>query len=197
MSSSSSEAVSGHLLLGLVPLGLGELAERLFELSPHALERRLRLGGDHGADELQREANRARLERRQPRRAPERVAEELLVHADVVAVERRVDRVAPAAEVDEVEELQMVVELVRRDVEAVDELLRGNDRPGLVAAAREQVREQSLEDAEALRRERPCRSLERLDHLARLGPGRLRRLALVALEHAVEPVVDLVRELRR
>ncbi len=65
----------------------------------------------------------------------------------------------------------MVVELVRRDVEAVDELLRGNDRPRLVAAAREQVREQSLEDAEALRRERPCRSLERLDDLARLGPG--------------------------
>ena len=72
--------------LGLGGLGHGELAEGVLELPADALERRLRLGGDHRPDELEREADRARLERRQPRRAPERVAEELLVDAHLVAV---------------------------------------------------------------------------------------------------------------
>jgi hypothetical protein len=44
----------------------------------------------------------------------------------VSPVERCVDRVAAAAEVDEVQQLQVLFELVLRDVEALDELrLRG------------------------------------------------------------------------
>ena len=43
-------------------------AERLLELRADAVERRVRAGRDHRADELEREPDRARLERRQPRR---------------------------------------------------------------------------------------------------------------------------------
>src|SRR6185312_9015227 len=81
-----------------------ERAERLLELRADALERRVRAGGDHRADELERETDRARLERRQARRAPERVAEELLVDVHLVALQLGVDRVAATPEVHEVEE---------------------------------------------------------------------------------------------
>src|SRR5205085_5613723 len=63
------------LLLGL-DLRLGclrqlELAERLFELAPHARDGAVRLGRDAGPDEVEREADRARLERGQARRGAE------------------------------------------------------------------------------------------------------------------------------
>ena len=74
-------------------------------------------GGDHRPDELEREADRARLERRQPRRPAERVAEELLVDVHLVALQLGVDRVAAAAEVDEVEQREMLLELLGRDRE--------------------------------------------------------------------------------
>ena len=45
-----------------------ELPECLLELAPHPVERRVRAGGDHRPDELEREADRPRLERRQARR---------------------------------------------------------------------------------------------------------------------------------
>ena len=72
----------------------------------------MRLGGDQRADELEREADRTRLERRQPRRGAEWVAPELLVDVHLVAVQLGVDRVAAAAEVDEVEQVEVVLELV-------------------------------------------------------------------------------------
>src|SRR5262245_61149169 len=89
-----------------------ELAECVFELLAHARQRRVRLGRDHRADELEREPYRARLQRGQPRGVAERVAPDLLVNPDLVAVELGVDRVAPATEVDEVEERQMLLELI-------------------------------------------------------------------------------------
>src|SRR6266540_2705293 len=49
-------------------LGKVELAERLLELATDPVERRVRVGGDHRPDELEREPDRARLERRQARR---------------------------------------------------------------------------------------------------------------------------------
>src|SRR5205823_12931524 len=52
-----------------------EGAERLLELAPHALERRVRVCGDHRADELERKPDRTGLERRQARRRAEGVAE--------------------------------------------------------------------------------------------------------------------------
>ena len=101
-----------------------ELAERLLELGAHVVERRARLGGDRRPDELEREPDRARLERRQARGRAEGLAVELLVDADRVALELRVDRVAAAAEVDEVEQREVLLELLGRDVEALDQLAR-------------------------------------------------------------------------
>ena len=101
-----------------------EDAEGLLELRAHAVERRVRAGGDHRPDELEREPDRARLERRQPRRAAERVAEELLVDVHLVAVQLGVDGVAAAAEVHEVQEREMLLERLGRDREALDQLVR-------------------------------------------------------------------------
>ena len=119
-----------------------ERAERLLELRADAVEGRVRIGGDHRADELEREPDRARLERRQARRAAERVAEELLVDMHLVAVQLGIDGVAPAAEVDEVQQREMLLELLGGDREAVDELLRRDHALALVAARGEQEREQ-------------------------------------------------------
>ena len=58
------------LCAGLRSRRLRELedAERLLELRAHAVERRARARGDHRPDELEREPDRACLERREPRR---------------------------------------------------------------------------------------------------------------------------------
>src|SRR5207248_2112957 len=137
------------IFLGPLDVRLGrlrqlELAEGLLQLRAHALERRARVGGDHRADELEREPDRARLERRQARRCAEGVAEELLVDRDGVVVELGVDRVAAAAEVDEIEQREVLLELLGRDVEALDEIGGRDLRLGLVAALVEQVGEQCL-----------------------------------------------------
>ena len=96
--------------LGVDDLRVGSLRERelsegLLQLLAHAIERCMRIGRDHRADELQRQTDRARLEWSQARRPPEGVAVQLLVDVDDVAVERCVHGVTTAAEVDEVEEL--------------------------------------------------------------------------------------------
>src|SRR5207244_11506572 len=93
-----------------------ELAGRLLERLPHAGERPVRFRRDHRPDELEREPDRARLERRQARGGAERVAEELLVDVDLVATELRVDRVTAAAEVDEVQQGQVLLERLLRDL---------------------------------------------------------------------------------
>ena len=99
-----------------------ELAERLFELHAHPVERCVRVGRDHRPDELECKHDRAGFERGQARCEAERVAVELLVDVDGVALERRVHRVAAAAEVDEVEQLQVFLELLGGDVESLDDL---------------------------------------------------------------------------
>src|SRR5581483_12099220 len=104
----------------LVGAGLGglrqlELPEGLLELLAYAVEGPVGLGRDQRPDELEREPDRARLERRQPRREAERVAPQLLVDVDLVALELGVDRVAAAAEVDEVEQREVLLELLGRD----------------------------------------------------------------------------------
>src|SRR5918995_5821022 len=125
-------------------LGEFELAERLLQLAADTRERRVGVGGDHRPDELQREPDRARLERGQPRRGAERVAEELLVDVDVVAAQLRIDRVAATAEVDEVEQGQMLLERLRREPEALGELPRRDLGLVALAAGVEQVREERL-----------------------------------------------------
>ena len=94
--------------------GLRELerAERLLELRAHAVERRVRAGRDHRPDKLEREPDRARLQRCQPRRPAERVAEQLLVDVHLVTVQLGVDGVAAAAEVDEVQQREVLLELL-------------------------------------------------------------------------------------
>src|SRR5947209_11615079 len=87
------------------------------------------------------------------------VAVELLVDVDLVALECRVDRVTAAPEVDEIEELEMFLQLVLGDVEALDDLVCGNDRAALLATRREEVREQRLQDGEPFGNDRPGRAL--------------------------------------
>src|SRR5438445_4608 len=103
-----------------------ELSEGLLELPPDTVEGRVGVGGDHRTDELEREPDRAGLQRGQPRGRTEVVAVQLLVDAHGVAVQLGVHRVAAAAEVDEVQELQVLFELLRRNAETLDELARGN-----------------------------------------------------------------------
>ena len=110
----------------------------------------MRLGGDHRADELEREADRAGLERRQARRRAERVAEQLLVDMHLVAVELRVDRVAAAAEVDEVEQREVLLERLGGMWKRSTRSRAGMRRLAVLAAGGEQVGEQRLEHAEAL-----------------------------------------------
>jgi hypothetical protein len=61
------EALFGAVELGLRGLGEIHLAEGLLELAADAVERRVGVGGDHRAHELECEPDRAGLERRQPR----------------------------------------------------------------------------------------------------------------------------------
>ena len=136
-----------ELLLGarrprLGGLGEVEFPERLLELAADALERRVCIGGDHRADVLEREPDRARLERRQPRREAERVAPELLVDVHGPVAQLRVHGVAAASEVDEVEERQVLLELLRgHGGEAFEQLRSGDQRLLVVAAGGEQVGE--------------------------------------------------------
>ena len=99
-----------------------ELAERLLELSAHAVERGVRVGSDRRSDELESEPDRPSLERSQPRRLAERVTPDLLVDPDLVAVELRIHRVTAAAEIDEIEKRKVLLELVLGNVEPLDEL---------------------------------------------------------------------------
>src|SRR5207247_11169185 len=105
-----------------------ELAERLLELRPHALEPGARVGGDHRPDELQRQADGARPARRQARRRAEGVAVELLVDADGVFVQLGRDGIAAAAEVDEVEQRELRLKFFGRYAEALDQGGRGAPR---------------------------------------------------------------------
>src|SRR5437773_5552754 len=100
----------------------------------------------------------------------------------LVALERGVDRVAAAAEVDEVQELQVLLELLLRDVEALDDLVRRDDGVVSLAARGEQIREQRLQDGEALRHHRAGRAFaETVRMWLRGGRGELRRVLPVCL----------------
>ena len=156
---------------------------------------------DHGPDELECEANGTRLERRQPRRRAEGVSEQLLVDVHMVAAQLRVDRVAPAPEVDEVEQREVLLQGLGRDRKALHQLRRGDLRLALLATRSEQVREESLKHAEALRRDGACVPLGRLLVLGCDRPRHLRRAPLVPLAHAAQArrgcAPELVRPDRR
>src|SRR6266508_5374560 len=175
-----------------------ELSERLLELPADAIQRRVRVRRDHRPDELHREADRARLERSQARRVTEGVAVELLVDMHLVALECGVDGVAAAAEVDEIEQLKVLLELLLRNVEAFDDLAGRDHSVALFPAGGEEIGEQSLQDGEALRDDRPGRPFAH-----GVDPGRrrlrceLRRCAHVALADRAERLGHLPAELVR
>ena len=116
------EGGHGRLLVaGLVRLrrvGQGVLPERAGDLVAHGLQRAVGLGGDHRRDHVQRPQERLCLQRRQPRRAAEGVAVELLVDQDRAVLGRAVDGVAAAAEVDQVEQVEVLLQLLLGEVEA-------------------------------------------------------------------------------
>ena len=75
--------------------------------------------------------------------------------------ELRVDRVAAAAEVDEVEQREVLLELVGRDRrEALEQLRRRDLGVALLAARGEEVGEQRLQDARTARAPRPGGALD-------------------------------------
>ena len=119
-----------------------EHAERVLELLAHLVEGRVRVGGDHRADVLECEPDRARLERRQPGREAERVAPELLVDVHGPVAQLGVHGVAAASEVDEVQQGQVLLELLRgHGGEAFEQLRSRDQRLLVVAAGGEQVGE--------------------------------------------------------
>src|SRR3954466_1754825 len=115
----------------------------------------MRVGGDHRADEVERQSNRTGLERCQARGESKSVTVELLVDMYLITFERRVHRVTAAAEVDEVQQLQVLLELLLGNVEAVDDLAGRNDCVMSLATGGEEVSEQRLQNREALRYHRP------------------------------------------
>ena len=121
---------SASVSCGRRRVGEGVGAERRLDLLAHRRERRVGLGGDQRRDDVERPQERLGLERREPGGAAERVAVELLVDVDVAVLGRAVDGVAAAAEVDEVQEVEALLELLRREPEAALELV------GLDAARR-------------------------------------------------------------
>src|SRR5439155_14846628 len=93
----------------------------------------------------------------------------------------------------------MLLELVRRDGgEVLEQLLFRDLGLALLAARREQVGEQRLQDGESLGRDGPGGTLDgSVAARGRLLASRLRRLSLVPLAHAPQRRGDVAPELRR
>ena len=92
----------------------------------------------------------------------------------------------------------MVLELLRRDMEAIDEVLSGDLGIPIVAARGQQVREQGLQDGEPLRRDGTGRTLARSVPIApfRFG-GNRRRLAAVDRADLAQTVGDFAAQVIR
>ena len=164
------------------------------------MERRAGIGGHERADEVEREQERLGLERREPRGAAELVAVELLLDVDRAPVVDAlgVDGVAAAAEVDEVEQLQVILELLVGELEARGQLGGVDGGVLVLAAGRQHVGEHGLEHREALRRDGRLPALGRRRAVDELERHRVRpRLALVLGRDALECRGDPLDELGR
>ncbi len=127
---------------------------------------------------------------------PEDVAVELLVDAYDVTVVHRVHGVAAAAEVDEIEEREVILELLEGNREPRCELAGIDHRGALVTARGQKVCEERLQDAEAFRGDRPQRSLwQRPPRIRPLRSGCRGRRPGVRLGELREPVRDRLHEL--
>ena len=132
-------------------------------------------------DELEREPDRTRLERREPRREAEDVAVQLLVDAHHVVVELGVDRVAPAAEVDEVEQRQCLHQLLGGTEKRARARRRRAPPPGPRRTPRGGGRAAPAGRRTARARRPAPAGRHRRDRRARPLPREPRRLALVSL----------------
>ena len=103
----------------LQPLLGGVVAERLDDLRAGALQAAL---GQVVAEEVDRRDQRLRLERQQPRRAGEVVAVGLGVDLDLVAQDFGVEDVGAAAEVDDVEQVDVLLQLLVGQLEPLAEV---------------------------------------------------------------------------
>ena len=108
---------SASVSCGFGRVGEGVGAERRLDLLAHRRERRVGLGRDQRRDDVERPQERLGLERREPGGPAERVAVELLVDVNVAVLGGAVDGVAAAAEVDEVQQVEALLELLRREPE--------------------------------------------------------------------------------
>ncbi len=180
---------------GLVQL---ELPKGLLELLADAVEPRVSLGRDHGADELEREPDGACLERRQSGGPPEGVAEELFLDVHRVTLDRRIEGVAAAPEVDEIEELEVLVEMIDRNAEPLRKLGGGDIGRGILAAAGKEMCQERLQEPEALRGHRADGPLDHLSSFPGcLLLGRLGRRPLMGCDHALDGSLHELDELGR
>ncbi len=156
------------------------------------------------AEQVDRRDERLRLERKQAGRAREVVAVGLGVDLDLVALQLGVEDVGAAAEVDDVQQLDVVAQLESaREVELVGHLGdRGSFSPALAASI--SMPGEGHQAGEALGPDRGLRAAVR----GAAGAGELRagtlprgarrlELAAVALGEQVEPLGHLAGELGR
>ena len=177
-----------------------ELSKGLLELATYAVERRMGLGGDRRADVFDREPDGSRLERGQLRRPAEHVTVELLVdpHRSGVVVDFGVHRVAAAAEVDEVEQGEGLLQLLPRNREAGRKLIGIEHRLSALTARGEDLRQQCLQHAKALGRDGPDGTVGLVRRM--VDPPLARRsgtVTRVGLSQPAQPLCDGRPELLR
>ncbi len=81
------------------------------------------------SEQVDRRHQRLRLQRQQARRAGEVVAVGVGVHLDLVADDLGVEHVGAAAEVDDVQHIDVLAQLVHRDVQLLEHAVGGEARP--------------------------------------------------------------------
>ena len=158
----------------------------------------MRVGRDRRSDVLHGEVDRARLERRELRRASKDVAIELLLDAHDVTVVLCIDGVAPSAEVHEIEQREVILKLLEGNREARRNLRCVERRRALVPARGEKVSEQRLQHAEALWGDRAGGPFGQRP--ARIRPLRARnvgRISVVGLQEHLERSRHRLDELDR
>ncbi len=121
------------------------MAERLDDLRAGGQQAGL---GQVVAEEVDGRNERLRLQRQQPRGLGEVVAVGVRVDLDPVADDLRVEDVGAAAEVDDVEDVEVLAQLVHRDVELAEHLL--GRQAALVAGGADQRAGEGDQAGEAL-----------------------------------------------
>ena len=188
----------------LEPLLGGVVAERGDDLLARGVEAGLR---QVIAEEVDRGDQRLGLERQQPRRAGEVVAVGVGVDLDLLADDLRVEDVGASAEVDDVEHVEILAQLLDREVELVEHLL-GRQRALLACRPDQHARERD-EPREALGADHGLRGAAPVRARRAVSPSRPRslgdrpahglgdaELVVVAGAQQLEPLGRLLRQLR-